>query len=348
MGGAVNAFRINKSCFLLLCGLLLIATVMSGLAKENSPIKKGGKKGRGGRRTKDPIQIVTGNNMYDVTDIYIPCPLIDLNFSRSYNSQLLYDGIMGARWCHSYDWRLYISPTSILLQAVVDLGLGAYMGDLHHFQKDETGSFYILGDTAYRLFEEQDGGYSLLVPGGLVRRFDTNGVLSNITHPAGQSVTLHYTGTYPTQQLARVEHTNGQYLDFEYEGGLLAHVRTPSENLYVSFSYDVWNTLTNASLHTKRGVFSEVYDYGASDGFRDRCLRRRVGPDGTEFRFDYIVADGESSLCTGMHAGPERRYEVKLRYTLPYAELVEAGSGTGPFNTDIRMEIVGSMTNAVP
>lgn len=305
--------------------LLMMSFLLMGSSlvaqSENSAVKKVTVVGGGVDTTKDPIQIINGNNLYNVDDIMIPCPLVGIQFSRSYNSQLMWKGVLGHRWCHSYDWTLFPSSTSVLLQAVVDLGMGTLQSGLHPFNQTTTGVFTAVDDAPYRLTATETG-YRLLAPGGIVRVFDTNGVMTSISHLAGQGVSLSYVGAFPTQKLVRVEHSNGQYLNFDYESGLLARVRSPSDELSMTFYYNAFQDLTNAVLQTSRGVFQEVYDYGEADGFTDHCLRRRVGKTGTEFFFDYIVADGGGSLCTGMYAGPEKHYEVELIYTLPWAERV--------------------------
>ena len=99
--------------------------------------------------SKDPIGIIRGSALRHEVDIEIPCPLIDLEFHRYYNSAVKYTGPLGAVWCHSYDWRLYqVTQTNyeesppevehyLVLQAISDPNAGPYSGMFHWFRGRE-------------------------------------------------------------------------------------------------------------------------------------------------------------------------------------------------------------------
>jgi hypothetical protein len=198
---------------------------------------------------------------------------MDLVFQRSYRSQLDYNGPLGHRWTHSYDWRLaetnsftYRGKTGnwMFLQAIADPAAGLYNGDFRGFLKQPDGSYRIRDEVAYRLDKDGDDGWRVMIPGGLSYQFDTNGILQRISHPAGQCVTLAYSNSYPKQLLLRVEHSNGKYLDFAYTNDLIAQVTTPSTNLSLSFSYNCRGELIEATRHTGRGDFKGTYTYNAA------------------------------------------------------------------------------------
>ena len=233
-------------------------------AEETQPGPSGG----------DPINIIMGSVLLEETDLAIPCPLLNLVFSRNYNSHLRYDRPVGHRWTHSYNWTVDeftnitikgVSGDWVLLRAVSDPWLGAYGGDFRWFHEEEDGSHTIRGDIGYRLVKEEDGEYVVKIPGGISYLFDTNGVLEKISHLAGPHITLTYTNDFPNHLLTRVEHSNGQYLDFEYNNDLIVQVSTTSTNVSVSFGYNDNGELVEAVRQTPRGDFTTTYSYAGSE-----------------------------------------------------------------------------------
>jgi YD repeat-containing protein len=244
-------------------------TEPADIGGPNSNTKTGGE---GGGPTsdekKDPVRIVSGAVALSETDIVIPCPHIDLVFMREYDSNLLNNGPIGFRWVHSYGWEIakYKEANGelgdwLVLRAVADQWQGPYEGSYHWFKK--TNGVYTVSDAApYVLTVDGNGEYDVKLTGGIKYHFNTNGVLQNIVHPAGSRVDLAYNGQ---GQLTKVEHNNGQYLAFEYQGQNIARITTPLSNLSVEYSYEDAGmgkiVLAQTLRHTSRGDFTLSYKY---------------------------------------------------------------------------------------
>ncbi|MFO7871732.1 MAG: RHS repeat-associated core domain-containing protein [Kiritimatiellia bacterium] len=233
----------------------------------------------------DPINTINGNVELGETDIYIPCPGPDINLSRSYNSTLDYNNTFGHRWTHSYDWSL--SSTTTVFKGTENSWKILQTGQGTRFWfEDNEGVVSSPYDAYAELESNTNNSYELTLRGGTTYLFDSNGVLQSISDMWGNTLTLSYTNSYPNHLLTRVEHDNGQYLNFSNQNGRIVRVDTPLTNFYMSYFYNNQNELTNATRTTAEACYSTTYSY---DSTTNHSLTQRVNSAGHIFRWEYVA-----------------------------------------------------------
>ena len=165
-----------------------------------------------------------------------------------------------------------------------------------------------------------ESGYEVSIPGGIIYRFDTNGILQNISHSAGQEVTVTYQSLWdPTTgalhpKLDRVTHSNGKYLQFVYTGDNITEVLTHSTNLSLTLSYDEHGDLVSVVRHTSRGSFEHAYEYMHRGEYSTHWLTKRINPNGQVFRFEYADIPGPASRAIASYGEPEDYYYTRFEY----------------------------------
>jgi RHS repeat-associated protein len=263
------------------------------------------KKGCPDPNSPEPINLITGSMLHDETDMVIPCPSISLEFSRSYDSQLNSPNTsLGSKWTHTYNWSL--THTNTLWNGVPNdtLKIMTGDGDMRLIGRatnwSTTAPWIAYQDSDWQVVTNNNNGYVLFAyPEQNQYSFDSNGVLTSISDLWSNSVTLTYTNAYPSNILVRVQHNNGQHLDFQYQGSNLVKVTSPDTNFYVCFSYNANGELINATRTSSYGATSKTYSY---DPYANHCLTNIVNANGDSFVYLYGTnQDGSmSSLCTNM------------------------------------------------
>jgi RHS repeat-associated protein len=271
--------------------------------------------------TGEPINLLNGDNLISEHDFTIPCPGIPLTFTRKYHSAAdANHATLGPRWFHTYDWRISKSSCVIsntgesYLHTNLWMTLQTGQGDQYFFQGPSNGMFTSWNTANWKLNGDETNGYKVTMPAGYVYAFDTNGVLNCISNEWGNCLTMSYSNNYPTNVLTRVQHSNGQQLNFGYDNTTndLVLVTTPSTNLYMSFAYDasetfLTNKMTNATLHTSSGNFVTTYGYDTNTYdcntnpilFRNTIITQRVNRLGDVFSYGYIT-NTDYGICTNL------------------------------------------------
>ena len=271
----------------------------------------------------DPINAINGSVTVKETDIVVPCPGISLSFRRFYNSVLDYDGPLGHRWTHSYDSFLFSTSTVFTTWEtgttyevtntwkVVQAGSGSR----YWYRVATNGAIESSVDNNWRL-EETAGAHTLTLPGGAVYAFDTNGVLTAISNEFGNVVTLSYTNEYPSNLLAKIEHSNGQALDIEYTGDRISKVKSPCADFYVTYAYNAQGELTNAvrTLSAETQATAYLYDY--TTNYWNHSLTQRVNAAGHRINWTYATNDQGQVTSKGIHTVVANTYyDTEFCYT---------------------------------
>jgi len=241
---------------------------------DPSDLKPGGDEAA----TTEPVNTMTGNLYFDETDVVIPCPGLSLVSVREYGSLGRSNSYAGNMWSHSYDWFLFDTNTIVggITNSYKAIKTGS--GETCNFLVTN-GMYQAPANINWRL-EYTNQVYRLGLGRGVVYEFDSNGVLQVMSDAWSNMVTLSYTNTYPSNQLVKVQHGNGQYLSFSYTNDRLARIDTPVTNFYVIFSYNESGCLTGAVRHVSNESFSCKYAY-------DTWLTQRVDAAGTVFSYNY-------------------------------------------------------------
>ncbi len=236
-----------------------------------------------------PINIENGNVLHTEDDITISTPGLPLQFSRAYNSTLNdATSPLGPCWTHSYHWRLVDTNTTFKGTNIVWKILQTGSGMQYWFLKDtNTGVYSSPPDNNYQL-DLANGQYRMTIPARSVYTFDTNGVLLTMADFFNNTVTLTYSNAYPTQILARADHSFGKSLTFTYTNNRLSRVDSPSTNLSAFFYYNAQGELTNATRQLSAVELSASYVYDSSTNYT-HCMTQCVDSAGRLMAWSYAT-----------------------------------------------------------
>ena len=254
--------------------------------------------GDGRARSKDPINLMTGNLSLDEADIAIPCPGPPLEFRRRYNTGDNVEGSLGMGWAHSYDWRLqkmtFVTGNSNSPTTNIWIILRTPDGLQYNFQALSNGTYDACYDNNWRLGAATNGagvtnGYGLTLPAGTVYSFNSNGMLTSVADMWSNSLTLSYTTIENAiVLLSSVQHSNGQYLNFSYSGTRLSDVWTPISGFYMHFEKDGSNQLVRATRVTANGNQVTTYSYPSDPSLSvSSLITQRTNAAGDAFVYDY-------------------------------------------------------------
>jgi RHS repeat-associated protein len=188
----------------------------------------------------NPVNVATGNKYEEVLDLKVSTPGIPLEFRRSYNSQVFFDGPLGYGWTHTYDVILGVVQTSPTKR----IRIWDSDGRALYFNQVQQTSTEILfgGESGVKDRLKQviaTGEYFLRrKEGNLTYKFGSDGKLLQISDPNGNTITLTYTGGLLTQ----VSDNFGKSLSIQYSNNRISSVTDP-KNQSVSYQYqngDLW------------------------------------------------------------------------------------------------------------
>ncbi|MFC1573151.1 RHS repeat-associated core domain-containing protein, partial [Candidatus Eisenbacteria bacterium] len=191
------------------------------------------------------------------TDGYVPAPGLDITFRRSFPLSIYgrYEqGILGYGWSHNWDYLL------------TDDGEGTVKihgpgGSIRIFQEDIRpgyGYFSMEGDHG-TLTDRGGGSFLLQEASGLVRVFNSDGLLEYVEDTHGNKITCSYSGS----QLDALTHSGGQRLQLAYyPSGLLESVTDP-DNRVTTFTYDATDDHLKSAAYFNGQVVEYDYSLGA-------------------------------------------------------------------------------------
>ncbi|MBT7067384.1 MAG: hypothetical protein HN919_13855, partial [Verrucomicrobia bacterium] len=241
--------------------------------------------------SKDPINTINGNVVINDTDLVLPAPGIPLVLRRAYDSRSTYtNSPVGACWNHSYDWSLSGVTNHVYRGVSNDWKvLRSGSGDLHWFEAQTNGTFKSPAGVDYRLTDETTH-YDLLVDGRVIFEFSTDGLLDSIADAHGNELTFTYTTSGGKQVVSDIDHSSGPSLDFTYSSGLLTQVDTPTNSLYVTYSYS-GSELTGATRYASGESYVTTYGYGDV-----HSLTQRVNAAGDRFDYGYEIVTNANDV----------------------------------------------------
>jgi len=241
--------------------------------------------------TVDPINLISGNVYFDQTDIIIPCPGIDLVFRRRYNSAQANRSVFGVGWSHSYGESLEFSyPPG---ERWVTLR-GADGREIS-WRESPNGGFETSVDTGWRL-TETSAGYEILQPMGITSLFDWDGALRRVSDLWGNRVDVTHTNVGGVSVVARVEHSNGQFLSLVYEDNNPKHLLSPGMDLSVDFEFNDNGEVVRRVRHVGGRTYTDTYSYFYLESPDPRlgCIMvDRANAEGRVFSYAYSVGVSE-------------------------------------------------------
>ncbi len=197
----------------------------------------------------NPVNVATGNKYEEVLDLTISTPGIPLEFRRSYNSQITFDGPLGYGWTHTYDLILGVVQTSPTKRVRIwdSDGRALYFSEVQ-----QTPTEILFGGESGvkdRLKQVISTGEYFLrkKEGNLTYKFGSDGKLVQISDTNGNTLNMTYTGGFLTQ----VSNNFGKSLSIQYSNNRISSVTDP-KNQSVTYQYqngDLWKvTYPDASL----------------------------------------------------------------------------------------------------
>lgn len=225
----------------------------------------------GANKSVDPVNLSTGNFIYDHKDLNIYGE-IPLCFHRYYNSRDTKILTLGKCFRHNFDIALSISDDN-----KVDITLED--GQHRLFEKDN--SVFINLSGAAESLECVAKGYAYTSDKNIVYLFDINGTLQRIEDLNGRGIDLQYN---ENKQLIKTITDNGTWLMFSYnEDGFISEVVDISGRM-LSFEYDnnylqkitLPENVTISYLYARNGRIRQVvntYGQAAVENEYDNSIR---------------------------------------------------------------------------
>ena len=243
--------------------------------------------------SKDPVNLSTGNFIYDYTDLEIGgrSPFV---FSRFYNAINRRSGVLGQDWNHNYEVFLEKQDGEVIL--VLE------QGKEERFMKASTGAYASLHQSNGEL-EEAEGGYLYTTHDRKKYRFDADGRYIKQESPEGTSIVLSYEEAEKAgtgKRLVKVERNTGEYFALSYsEAGYLCKVADHTGRFieYKAESGHLWeaSTLSGGKIsyeYSPEGKLSNVTNAAGIvtvQNVFDEKMRtvKQTFPDGSSMSYAY-------------------------------------------------------------
>ncbi len=262
--------------------------------------------------TIDPINTINGDVTASDTDLAVQCKGLSLLMKRYYNSRSEYtNSPVGARWNHSFDWQLQERTNYYYRGIQTDwLVLRTGNGQQKWFEHITNEYYKAPVGLDWRLIRNADDTCAMATDGGVnVWSFDSDGSLLSISNIFNDSLTFSYSG----DELSRIEHSDGQFFDYQYNGdGLISRVNTSTNALYVTYTYSDAGNLTNVVRHVGDREYVTSYKYGILQSLTNRCNAL-----GQNFAYEYVYTNNSDGISIAKGSGmsvEDYWYEHTLDY----------------------------------
>jgi YD repeat-containing protein len=199
--------------------------------------------------SKDPVNLATGNYVYNHLDIQIPRRGLPFEFQRYYNSKAAASANqpLGFGWTHSYNIYLSINSSNSAVIAFGD-------GHQETYATNGAGG-YISEPGIYNVLTASGGNYTLTTKEQQNYNFNSSGQLTTIVDKNNNTVSLAYTGI----KLTTITNTVGRVISFAYNANnCLTNITDPLGRT-VQFAYDA-NTNLIRVMDTRGGLTQFGYD----------------------------------------------------------------------------------------
>ena len=219
------------------------------------------------QRAADPIEMFSGQFVYEADDLVVKGAGMDFRFHRVYRSQVAYLGPLGPCWDHSYN--LWIRETGDdLLRSTGTLREDRFT---RHPRYGQAGfSYWVPPDGQHATLAASGDSYLLTTPGGVRFAYRRD--------PARPD--LH--------RVARIADRFDNALEFEYADDRLRRVRVNHPDRLVAFDYDDEGRLTVVRDFTGRAWSYRYDDLGDLVAVTSPATARF--PAGTTTRYEYSTA----------------------------------------------------------
>lgn len=248
----------------------------------------------------DPVNMSTGNFIYDKADIKIKGEP-GLFFHRFYNALETRKGVMGIGWIHNYE------------VCIEKAGNGIHIfledGKEEHYEENGEGGFESVGgslgtvtgtEEGY-LYERTDGHryyfdrkgryvrYEDEKGAALILSYNEEGKLERVQEETEEDAVSFLSYGYNEEgMLAEVTDHTGRHVRLLYEDERLSRVEAPAGTAY-GYTYDSGGRLAQVENAAGTVTVKNIYD---SEG----RTKRQVFPDGSRMKYRYVDEDGQVEL----------------------------------------------------
>jgi len=221
--------------------------------------------------SKDPINLVTGNYIYQWYDLEMAGRGMPLVISRTYNSLDTYDGPLGLGWTHSYNMNLTETSSGDVVVMRGDGRRDLYSRDSDGFFSPPLGNYTELvahSDGRFTLEDKDRTSYVFNPDGRLtqikdpngniqVLNYDTVGNLVSITDTVGRMVIISYNSD---SRITSITDPIGRTISYSYdESGNLVEVVDPAAAI-TAYRYDNKHRLLTVTDPLGYVAVTNIYD----------------------------------------------------------------------------------------
>ncbi|MDJ1420343.1 MAG: RHS repeat-associated core domain-containing protein [Candidatus Methanoperedens sp.] len=196
----------------------------------------------------EPVNLGSGNYIYQYNDLFIPGRGLPLTITRSYNSLDSYNGSFGYGWTFNYNINLAVTESSNVVIMRED-------GRRDFYTLNPNGSYTSPLGVYDKLTKNPDGSYTLNRKDQIKYSFTSQGKLNNIIDKNGNQISLSYSGNH----LTKVIDASGRELDFTYDAADRIIAITDPIGRVWSYAYDDKGNLVQYT-NPLGGEFSYTYN----------------------------------------------------------------------------------------
>ncbi len=211
-------------------------------------------------------------------DVSLPGPELGLSFARVAPQMIdrrFHLGALGYGWYHEYEYSLSFNNDSSIL--VNDAG-----GRGRQFNRNSNGTYQPLTGDYGNLTTLSDHSFALIELNGLTYHFSTTGVLTSISEPNGNTLTMGYN----SGNLVSVTHSNGQAIQMNYNGNNRISQVIDYANRTTNYQYDgSGQYLTQVT--GSGGIITQYSNNQLPGTPYDHSLSSITFPDNTHLYFQY-------------------------------------------------------------
>jgi RHS repeat-associated protein len=189
----------------------------------------------------DPIEMFSGQFLQEATDLAINGAGMDFAFRRTYKSQVVYNGPLGAKWDHVYNLSLRQLGNNLIRSS------GELREDLYtkHPKFGEAGfDYWVPPNGRHGIIEELGTSFTWRSPGGVHFYYQQD------------------PGDLLFHRIQKIEDRFGNYLAFTYQDDQLQRVEINHPARFVVFGYDTLGRIDTMRDYTGRRWTYTFDDYG--------------------------------------------------------------------------------------
>ncbi|MBF0384827.1 MAG: hypothetical protein HQL27_03045, partial [Candidatus Omnitrophica bacterium] len=202
-------------------------------------------------KTKDPINIATGEMLASGVDISIPAIGPGLVLSRNYRSQSAFRGLFGYSWRSAYDINLTEDENG-------DIRVYEETGVLSFFKNAGGTGFYLNSEgNSSAMVKNANGSYTVTDKHGLVTNYSAEGRITSIVDRNGNALSYVYNPSVPDGTY--IQDSTGRKITLNLNPDGTIHQAIDPAGKITTYAYDANGNLTNITNPLNKTV-TYVYD----------------------------------------------------------------------------------------